>query len=83
LEFPATLDRRRYGRDGIRDATRSRCAPKSAEFAIIKTHVSISFGRTRDDGTPYAVDVAGGGRNSAMSRKMSEKMILGMAISAI
>ena len=32
--------------------------------------------------TPYAVDVTGGGRNSAIMRRMSAKRVLGMATSA-
>jgi hypothetical protein len=33
--------------------------------------------------TPYAVDVTGGGRSSAISRRMSANKVLGMATSAI
>jgi hypothetical protein len=38
---------------------------------------------TRDMQTPYAVDVTGGSRNSAMSRKISANKFLGIATSVI
>jgi hypothetical protein len=37
----------------------------------------------RDTQTSYAVDAAGGGRNSAIRRKISANKFLGMATSAI
>src|SRR5208282_5716420 len=43
----------------------------------------VIFDRTRDNGTHYAVDVTGGGRSSAMSRRMSANRFLGIATSAI
>jgi hypothetical protein len=43
----------------------------------------VGFDRTRNNGTHYAVDVTGGGRSSAINRRMSAKRFLGMATSAI
>ena len=53
------------------------------EFSLIETHLSCKLERTHDNRTPYAVDVTGGGRSSAISRRMSAKRFLGMATSAI
>ena len=54
------------------------------EFSLIKTQLSLQvFDRTHDNRTPYAVDITGGGRNSAISRRMSANRFLGMATSAI
>ena len=52
-------------------------------LSVIKTHLSRGFRRTRDNRTHYPVDVTGGGRNSAISRRMSANRFLGMATSAI
>ena len=57
--------------------------PRHVEFSLIETRLSCEFEPTHDNRTPYAVEVTGGGRNSAMSRKMSAKRIFGMATSAI
>jgi hypothetical protein len=57
--------------------------PKAATFFIIKTHLSRGLARNSEQQTPYAVDATGGGRNSAISRKMSANKFLGMATSAI
>src|SRR5256885_13703219 len=38
------------------------------EFSLIETHLSCKLERTHDNRTPYAVDVTGSGRSSAMSR---------------
>jgi hypothetical protein len=43
----------------------------------------VSLARTRNERTPYAVDMTGGGRNSAIKRKMSTNKFRGMATSAI
>jgi hypothetical protein len=43
----------------------------------------LDFARTRNTRTPYPVDAAGGGRNSAIIRKMSANRFRGMATSAI
>src|SRR5256885_8709741 len=53
------------------------------EFSLIETHLSCKLERTHDNRTRYAVDVTGGGRSSAISRRMSAKRLLGMATSAI
>src|ERR1700719_1450599 len=53
------------------------------EFSLIQTHLSCNAERTLGNRTPYAVDVTGGGRSSAISRRMSAKRFLGMATSAI
>ena len=42
-----------------------------------------SLCRTHNNRTPYAVEVAGGGRSSAINRRMSAKRFFGMATSAI
>jgi hypothetical protein len=52
-------------------------------FPVIWTQSSLEFDATHDNRMLYAVDVTGGGRNCAMSRKMSAKRIFGMATSAI
>jgi hypothetical protein len=57
--------------------------PRHVEFSLIETRLSCEFEPTHDNRTPYTVEVTGGGRNSAMSRKMSAKRIFGMATSAI
>ena len=44
---------------------------KNVVFAVIETHPSHGLHRTHDKRTPYAVDVTGGGRGSATSRRMS------------
>ena len=49
----------------------------------VETHLSHGLHRTHDNRTPYAVDVTGGGRSSATSRRMSVNRFLGMATSAI
>jgi hypothetical protein len=36
-------------------------------FAVIETHLAHGLHRTRHNRTPYAVDVTGGGRTSAMA----------------
>src|SRR3984893_9017442 len=51
------------------------------EFSVIETHHSCKLERTHDNRTPYAVDVTGGGRSSAISRRISAKRFLGMATS--
>ena len=43
----------------------------------------VSLSRTHDNRTPYAVADAGGGRSSAINRRMSAKRFFGMATSAI
>jgi hypothetical protein len=53
------------------------------EFSLIETHLSCELERTHDNRTLYAVDRSDGGRNSAISRKMSANRFLGMATSAI
>jgi hypothetical protein len=59
--------------------------PRS-KMAIFLSHghkSPVSLFRTDDYRTPYAVEVAGGGRSSAMRRKMSAKRFFGIATSAI
>ena len=53
------------------------------ELLSIWTHFSRGFARTHDARTLYAVDVKGGGRTSAIIRKMSANRPRGMATSAI
>src|SRR5271155_71124 len=53
------------------------------EFDVIETHLSRRFVQTCDNRTHYAVDVIGGGRSSAIMRKMSAKTLRGIATSAI
>jgi hypothetical protein len=48
------------------------CLPSS------RTHLSHGLHRTHDNRTPYAVDVTGGGRSSAINRRMSVNRFLGM-----
>ena len=54
-----------------------------------KMAIFLSYGRTspvslsRTQSKPYAVEVAGGGRSSAINRRMSAKRFFGMATSAI
>ena len=60
-----------------------RSALKDAGPAFIQTHLSREYHRTRNCRTHYAVDATGGGRSSAIIRRMSAKRFLGMATSAI
>jgi len=53
------------------------------ELLGIWTHFSRGLARTHDARTLYAVDAKGGGRRSAIIRRMSAKRFLGMATSAI
>jgi hypothetical protein len=52
-------------------------------FPVIWTQSSCEFAVTHDKRMLYAGAASGGGRSSAMSRKMSAKRFLGMATSAI
>jgi hypothetical protein len=53
------------------------------ELLVIWIHFSRWLARTHDTRTLYAVDAKGGGRSSAIIRKMSTKRFRGMATSAI
>jgi hypothetical protein len=53
------------------------------EFSLIETHLYCELGRTNDNRTPYAVDRSDGGRNSAISRKMSASRFREIPTSAI
>ena len=55
-----------------------RSALKDAGPAFIQTHLSREYHRTRNCRTHYAVDATGGGRSSAIIRRMSAKRFLGM-----
>src|SRR5208337_4369132 len=57
--------------------------PKIIAVAVIRAHLSLGFRRTHDTGTLHAVELSGGGRSSAISRKTSANRFLGMATSAI
>lgn len=57
--------------------------PKSAEFPLIKTHLSRELERTRNARTPDTVDAIGDGRNSAIDRKKWTGTVFGMATSVI
>lgn len=54
-----------------------------AELLVIWTRFSRGFARTHDTQTLYAMDAKGGGRSSAIIRKMSENRSRGIANSAI
>jgi hypothetical protein len=69
--------------DGRRAGPTPDPEPRHVEFSLIETHLSRVFIRTRDAPTPYAVDMSGGGRNSAISRRMSANNVFGTATSAI
>ncbi len=56
---------------------------KMAIFLSYGRTSPVSLSRTHDNRTPYAVEVAGGGRSSAINRRMSAKRFFGMATSAI
>jgi hypothetical protein len=73
---PPALDR---GQD-----TPSGClAGKILNLPSSRRTFPVVFDQTRDTQTHYAGDVIGGGRNSAISRKMSANRFLGMATSDI
>jgi hypothetical protein len=44
---------------------------KSAEFSLVETQLSCESEPKHDNRMPYAVEAAGGGRSSAISRRMS------------
>src|SRR5580704_6215846 len=77
------LDPSQLAKDRPRIWYRPHPALKNGDLSVIWTHVPVSLSRTHDNRTPYAVEVAGGGRSSAISRKMSANRFLGMATSAI
>jgi hypothetical protein len=72
MTTPAAFDRCPDARSGWR-------AGGNPEFAVIETHLSRRFVQTCDNRTHYAVDVIGGGRSSAIMRKMSAKTLRGIA----
>src|SRR5207245_5428786 len=80
---PGRRDSPQHLVDGRRGRPTPRWATKNVVFAVIETHLSHGLHRTHDNRTPYAVDVTGGGRSSATSRRMSVNRFLGMATSAI
>jgi hypothetical protein len=49
------------------------------ELIVIKTHISRALARTHDDRTLHAGAGSGGGRSSAIIRRMSAKRYRGMA----
>src|SRR5271170_1378839 len=57
----------------VYNASAPRRGPTSVEFSFIETHLSRDLCRNRHRGTHHAVDVAGGGRSSAIIRRMSAK----------
>ncbi len=61
----------------------SRTGQDNTESVVIKTHFSLSFCSTHDDRTLHAGAGLGGGRRSAIIRRMSAKRFFGMATSAI
>jgi hypothetical protein len=52
-------------------------------MAVIRTHLSRGLAGTHEARTLYAVDAKGGGRSSAIIRKMSANRFRGMATYAI
>ena len=56
---------------------------KMAIFLSYGRTSPVSLCRTHNNRAPYAVEVAGGGRSSAINRRMSAKRFFGMATSAI
>jgi len=83
LGFLASSERRQRARDGCWDMPKASSALKMRIlFASRRTSPVVCDG-TRDNQKPYAVDVTGGGRSSAISRRMSAKRFLEMATSAI
>ena len=44
-------------------------ALKIGDLSVIWTRVPVSLSPAHDNRTPYAIEVAGGSRNSAMSRR--------------
>jgi hypothetical protein len=57
---------------------RAESGRKNTELAVIKTYLSHGFG-THDNRTPHADAGSGGGRSSAISRRISGNRVLGMA----
>ena len=69
--------------DGGRPAEADVLTREIANLPVIWTHLSRRLARTHDARTLYAVDAKGGGRSSAIIRKMSANRSRGMATSAI
>jgi hypothetical protein len=76
-EAPMRLD------DGRRAGPTPSSESGRVEFSLIETQLSCELERTHDNRTLYAVDRSDGGRNSAISRRMSANRFLEMATSAI
>jgi hypothetical protein len=68
--------------DAYIEAAGLRDGGKSPLVVNIRTS-PVVFDRKRDNRTLYAVDVTGGDRSSATSRRMSANRFRGMATSAI
>jgi len=68
----------RFGECRLQVATRT-----TANFLSSRRTSAVVCDATHDTRTHYAVDVTGGGRSSAISRRMSAKRFLGIATSAI
>jgi hypothetical protein len=57
---------------------------ENADFVVIQTHLSpLVFDRTQNNQALHVDTAAGGGRSSAISRRISANRFLGMATSAI
>jgi hypothetical protein len=69
--------------EGGRPAEAAVVTRHTDELLSIRAHLSRGLARTHDARTLYAADAKGGGRNSAMRRKMSANRSRGMATSAI
>jgi hypothetical protein len=81
--FLAISDRRQHPRDKVLEhADKERRTENASSVVNIRTS-PVVFDRKRDNRTLYAVDVTGGGRSSAINRRMSAKRFFGMATSAI
>ena len=64
--------------DALRSASGPGRDPNDRQVSVIETQVSRVFEGTRDNGPLYAFDVSGGGRSSAIGRRMSAKRVLAM-----
>ena len=69
--------------DGGRPAKDAVLTTVVLEWLSMRTRLSRGLARTYDARTPYAMAAKGGGRSSAIIRRMSENRLLGMATSAI
>ncbi len=74
---------RRGGSCAAKPMASAHRAPKMWFPSLSRRTSPLVFDGTRDMQAPYAVDVTGGGRSSAISRRMSASRVLGTSTSAI